>query len=98
MAELSETDRQRIWRGLMRWWSANNVGNIYDTPFSKSEFRAAVDATDTWIDGNQSSFNVSLPQPFRNDATQAQKTLLFCVVAAMRVSPEFARRLVGEVD
>jgi hypothetical protein len=79
MAELSETDRQRIWRGLMRYWSQLFEG----TNFSKSDFRAAVDATDTWIDGNQSSFNVSLPQPFRNDATQAQKTLLFCLTAIL---------------
>lgn len=94
MAELSEQDRQRVWRGIMRYWSRLFEG----TDFSKSDLRAAVDAADTWIDDNQASFNVSLPQPFRNNATQVQKTLLFNIVAAMRVSPAFARKLIGEVD
>lgn len=94
MAELNEQDRQRIWRGIMRYWSQLLEG----TDFSKTELRAAVDATDSWIDGNQASFNMSLPQPFRNNATPAQKTLLFNIVAAMRVSPAFARKLIGEVD
>ena len=94
MAVLSETDRQRIWRGIMRYWSQLFEG----TDFSTAELRAAVDATDNWIDGNQGSFNTALPDPFKTNATQAQKTLLFCVTAAMRVSPAFARALIGEVD
>lgn len=94
MALLDETNRQRIWRGVMRYWSRLLEG----TDFSKSELRAAVDATDQWIEDNQTSFNNSLPAAFRTSATQAQKTLLFCAVAAMRVSPAFARALLGEVD
>lgn len=95
MAELSTTDRQRVWRGLMRYWSRLRVplGNI-----GKADLRAAVDATDTWINDNQGSYNTTLPNPFKTQATDAQKTLLFCCVAAMRVSAAFARKLLGEVD
>jgi hypothetical protein len=51
---------------------------------TKAELRAAVDATDQWIDDNASSFNVALPQPARNVLTSQQKTLLFCLVALRR--------------
>ena len=94
MAELSEVDRQRIWRGIMRHWSRL----LESADFSNVDFKAAVDATDIWIDANQVSYNTALPNPFKTNATQAQKTLLFCVVAAMRVNPAFARKLIGEVD
>ena len=95
MAELSTEDRQRVWRGLMRYWSSlrETLADI-----SKSDLLAAVGATDTWIENNQASYNTALPATFRTNATLAQKTLLFCIVAAMRVSRDFARRLVGEVD
>ena len=95
MAELSTEDLQRIWRGLMRYWSSQHetLASI-----SKTDLQVAVNATDTWIEDNQVSFNTALPDAFRNNATPTQKTLLFCVVAAMRVSQAFARLLVGEVD
>lgn len=94
MAELSTEDRQRIWRGLMRWWSSTHEAY----PLSKAQLQAAVDATDTWIDQNQASYNTALPQAARDGLSAAQKTLLFCVVAAARISTAFLRRLVGEVD
>ena len=79
----------------MRYWS-----NLRETlgAFSKSELYDAVVATDQWIESAQASYNSALPEPFGTEATLAQKTLLFCCVAAMRVSPAFARRLIGEVD
>ena len=46
--------------------------------------RAAADATNTWIDDNQASFNAALPEPFKSTATLEQKTLLFCYVAMKR--------------
>ena len=95
MAVLSETDRQRAWRGFMRYLSAQ----LQSVPgCTKTDFRAAVDATDTYIDGIQTAYNNALPQPFRGAATTAQKTLLFCFVALMRVSPGMARMVLGEVD
>ena len=94
MAELSEQDRIRLLVGSQNHWS--QLSEV--TGFSASDLKAAIDATDIWIDGNEVSFNSSLPNPFKTNATQAQKTLLFCVTAAMRVSPAFARKLIGGFD
>lgn len=77
MAALPEQDRNRIWRWFMR-------KNLEACGFTKPDLRAAVDATDTWIDNNASSFNTALPQPFRSSASLAQKTILFCYVAMRR--------------
>jgi hypothetical protein len=94
MAQLSDTDRARIWRGLMRWWS-----KLRDAvALGKADLRSAVDATDTWIDDNQVSFNAALPEAARNNLTQPQKTLLFCCVALARVDIPMLRRVLGEVD
>lgn len=94
MAELSTEDRQRIWRGLMRFWSNLRQAVVV----SKSDLQAAVDATDTWIDSNQASYNNALPAAARSGLTTAQKTLLFCFVALARVSIAALRKFAGEVD
>ena len=94
MATLPGLDRYRIYRGLMRYWS-----NVWEPiGVNKADLKAAVDATDEWIEDNQVSYNSALPNPFKTQATQAQKTLLFCAVALMRVSGAFLRRVLGEVD
>jgi SLT domain-containing protein len=95
MAVLSTTDRARIHRGLMRYLS--NLREAIPA-LTKADIRAAIDAADSWIDSNQSSYNTALPTAFRTNATTAQKTFLFCAVAAMRVSPAFARAVLGETD
>jgi len=84
-----------VQRGLMRYWS-----NLFETVMGidKGDVLDAVIATDTWIEGNQASYNAALPETFRTNATTAQKTLVFCAVAAARVSIAFARKLFGEVD
>jgi len=46
MAELTIVQRQKIWRGLMRFWSQNWT----KVALSKSDLQAAVNATDTWIE------------------------------------------------
>jgi hypothetical protein len=51
---------------------------------TKPNISAAVDATDTWIDSNQTSFNSALPLPFRTSATLVQKTIVFAYVALRR--------------
>lgn len=94
MADLSDADRQRIWRGLMRWWS--NLRQAM--ALNKSDLKAAVDATDTWIDDNQTAYNNALPEAARTNLDQAQKTLLFCAVALARVDIPMLRRVFGEVD
>lgn len=81
MAVLADEDRRRTWAHLMRSWAA-----VLGTPIPvvKADLRAAVDATDAWIEANQAAFNTALPQPFRGAATTPQKTLLFCYVAMRR--------------
>lgn len=74
---MDETNRARTWAQWMR-------DNTEACGFTKAELRAALDATDDWIDDNAASFNSALPQPFRGAATSAQKTLLFCYVAMRR--------------
>ena len=95
MAILSDANRQRIWRGIMRWWSRTwaELSNM-----NKQDIRDAVDATDQWIDDNQGAFNSALPVNFRTNATLDQKTLMFCAVALMRVSGDFLKSIFGEVD
>lgn len=77
---LDVTGRTRVWAHAMRNW----VGSL--TGVTKADLRAAVDATDDWIDANQASFNTALPQPFRSNANLTQKTLLFCYVAMRRAN------------
>ena len=77
MAVLSDTDRQRTAGQWMR-------DNLEMASFSKAELRAALDATDNWIQAQDASYNAALPQPFRGAATAKQKTLLFCYVAMRR--------------
>ena len=77
MAVLPDVDRNRTWRYFMRL-------NDEACNFSKVDLRAALDATDSWIDSNTSSFNSALPLPFRTSASLQQKTRLFCYVAMRR--------------
>lgn len=94
MAELSAGDRLKVSTGLQRYFS----NNLTALSMTKADWIAAVNATDTWIDTNQSSFNTALPANAQANLSLAQKTLLFCVVAAFRVSQEFAERLVGRTN
>ena len=77
MAVLPEQDRQRAAAQWMR-------DNLEPAGFTKAQLKAALDATDNWIQANDAAFNAALPQPFRNAATAKQKTLLFCYVAMRR--------------
>jgi hypothetical protein len=95
MAVLSDTERLRVWRGLMRYWSAlrEALGAL-----TKADLRAAVDAADGWLDTNAASFNSAIPQPARGQLTTAQKALLLAVVALARHDPARLRDILGEVD
>ena len=76
MAALDEPNRLKVMAHVMRLvgWPSLTKPNV----------RAALDATDQWIEDQQTSFNNALPQPFRTTATLAQKTALFCYVAMRR--------------
>lgn len=77
MALLDATNRTRAANQWMR-------DQLEVCGFDKAALRAALDATDSWIDSNQSSYNTALPTPFRTSASLTQKTLLFCYVAMRR--------------
>jgi len=94
MAPLPDADRQRIRRGLSRWWSNRREA----MNLSRADLAAAIVATDTWIDNNQASYNNALPVAARTNLTAIQKTLLFCSVALMRVSVDLLRAVFSEVD
>lgn len=79
MAVLSSEERRRIMAYAMRQASTLAVSGV-----DKTELRAAIDATDAWIDSNAASFNSALPVTFRTNANLVQKTILFCYVAMRR--------------
>lgn len=96
MAVLAAGERARIWRGLMRYWSAAETRA--DCALTKAELRAAVDAVDDWVDGNALAYNLALPAAARGSLTPGQKALLLALVALARYQPAALRTLVGEVD
>lgn len=77
MAVLPETDRARTWSQWMR----DQAGALNVT---KPQVRAAIDATDQWIEDNQAAYNAALPAAARTGLTLTQKTMLFCYVAMRR--------------
>lgn len=77
MAVLPALDRDRI----VRWFMRRNTEPVGIT---KAQLRAAVDATDDWIDTNAAAFNTALPLAARNALSATQKTILFCWVAMRR--------------
>lgn len=80
----------RVRAALHRAYSQQQRG----TPWTKPDVDAVIADADTWLLDNQSNYNVSLSQPFRNNATAEDKALLLIVVA-------IAQRLVaspGHVD
>lgn len=84
MTLLDDTNRARTWAQYLR----SSLGS--PSGVTKADVRAAVDATDVWIESAQAAaapstgFNSALPQPFRGAASSDQKTLLFCYVAMRR--------------
>ncbi len=75
---MDATNRLRTFAQAMREWPGSFTG------ITKPDLKAAVDATDDWIEANQVSYNLALPLAFRANATTAQKTFLFCYVAMRR--------------
>lgn len=82
MAVLPDADRFALWAEFQRR-NTDTLGGL-----TKTDLRDAVNAIDSWIDGNASSFNVSIPQPARNALTAKQKALLFmyCVTRRFEVA------------
>ena len=81
MAVLSNADRKEIWAQYMR--TVSQAGEAYGA-LSKADLRAAVNATDQWIEDNAGSYNSTIPLPARTALSVAQKTRLFNFVATKR--------------
>ena len=77
MAALTDSDRRALWADYMRV-------NDEEMSLLKPELRAAVDATDDWIEANQSAFNSALPLPARTSLSAKQKARLFMAVAGRK--------------
>ena len=95
MAALPTNDRLRVWRGLMRFWSAALATLAGCT---KADLQAAVNAADDWANTNAASYNSALPATFRTNATTAQKAVLLAVVVLARYDAASIRAILGEVD
>jgi len=76
---LDETSRLKVWvRGMKEKVVPGNL--------SKTEFRAAVNAADDWVDSSQSAFNAALPVEFKTSATVTQKAALLALILIERYS------------
>jgi hypothetical protein len=84
MAVLTNEDRQELWAEFMRF--SSNIRE--EIGLTKTELRAAADATDNWIDSNQASFNNALPAAAKSNLTQKQKVRMFLAVAQKRFDVE----------
>lgn len=77
MAVLADADRVVCWQTMM-------TTNRDPISVIKTDLRAAIDATDAWIDGQASAYNSALPAAARAGLTTKEKALLFMIVAARR--------------
>ena len=80
MALLTPVERDKVTAALCRALSEERIPAGY----IRDDLRAAVDATDQWIEDNQASFNAALPQPFRGVASQQEKALILLYVVWKR--------------
>lgn len=80
MAVLSESDRAEAFAELLR--DSSRDGTV--PSLTKADIRAALDATDQWVDDNAVAFNNALPQPARGTMTNAQKARLMAYVVQTR--------------
>jgi hypothetical protein len=75
MAVLTDPERQAIRNYVMRRWGV---------AITKADLRAAIDATDDWINSNAAAYNSALPAAAQAGLSATEKTVLFCVVALKR--------------
>lgn len=80
MAALSDAHRIELWAEFMRDISRERE----QITVSKADLRAAVDATDDWVEANKVSFNNALPAAAKANLTAAQKARLLSFVVKQR--------------
>jgi len=81
MAVLPEADRADVWARLMEDASQRGDGVPNMT---KVDWRSVINAVDDWVNANAVNYNAALPQPFRTNATAAQKALVLMWVVQRR--------------
>ena len=77
MAIMNATQRRRCWAESM----TELPGTIGVT---KADLRAAIDAIDSWVDGNAASLNSAIPLPARTSLSAPQKAKLLAMVVLRR--------------
>lgn len=80
MAVLEETDRRSVWADFMAAMGPTDRA----AGLTKADFRAAVDAMDTFIGNNAATINQAFPQPARSALTNVEKIGIFSWVALKR--------------
>ena len=80
MAVLSDSERANVLSDKM---TAASRG-FEQLGLTKAQLRAAVNATDQWINDNAASYNQALPLAARQALTARQKVKLFLAVAKKR--------------
>ena len=107
MAALSVADRTRIWRGLMRRWSADATPCAFlkGALYNPSNNTGAIAGVDDWVDTHQGNttpdnvgMNGALTAGMRTAMTAEQKTDLLIAVVAMRRGLPYLKSVFGEVD
>lgn len=80
MATLNNEQRASLSKKLMDRFSVSRE----PTSLLKVDFRAAINAADTWIDTNATSFNLALPSEVRTKLSAKAKLELLKLVADER--------------
>ena len=80
MAVLSDSERANVLSDKMTAASRS----FEQLGLTKAQLRAAVNATDQWINDNAASYNQALPLAARQVLTARQKVKLFLAVAKKR--------------
>ena len=81
MAVLTDPKRDEIRGEVESLWSQ---WRELTGAFGSQDVRAAVNALDDFMEVNAATINAALPEPFKGEATQAQKALLLMRVTAKR--------------
>ncbi len=81
MANLTDTNRDEVRQEVEDLWSQ---WREVTAAFGSQDLRAAVNALDVYLEDNAAAINAVLPQPFKSEATNAQKALLLMRVTAKR--------------
>jgi 5-methylthioribose kinase len=80
MAVLLDAIRKEIWSDFME--ECSSLWEKLD--LNKNEIKAAVDATDQWLEDNDISYNNALPAAAKNNLNKKQKARLLMKVIRLR--------------